>query len=153
MIAAALLGGCGTTQLDPNSLTRARFTLEADGASGYAASIVLPVSQVRIPVENDAILSEFDYQSIQLAELELGKCLRFSLKPAAARELYRITVGNQGKRLVLLVNGKPLGVRRIDGPIADGVIMVFAELPDKELEALAGELGKTNFEIQKSLNR
>lgn len=113
----------------------------------------MPISQVRIPIEGEAILSEFDYASIELAKLELGKCMQFILKPAAARQFYQLSVANQGKRLVLVVDGTALGVRRIDGPISDGRIYIFAETTDKNLEEIVKGLKESNFEIQKKLSR
>lgn len=153
LVAALHLVGCQTAKTLPEDFIKARFTLETHSADTYAALVTLPVSQVRIRVLSESILSEYDYASIELAKLELGNCLLFTLKPAAARELYRISVGNQGKRLVLLLNGQPMGVRRIDGPIADGRVYVFVEAADEALEEIAKDLGKTNIEIQKRLSR
>ncbi|MDQ8205436.1 hypothetical protein [Pelagicoccus sp. SDUM812003] len=149
----SLLAGCQTGRIDPAELTRARFFLEKADGDAYSAIVTLPLSQVKIPVEGDAILSEFDYLAIDLAELELGNCLSFTLKPAAARAFYRISVANQGKRLVLVVDGQPIGARRIDGPVSDGRIYIFLEVPDETLEELAADLKKTNADIQKTLSR
>ncbi len=111
------------------------------------------MSRIEIPIESEAIVSEYDYLSIEVVDVDLGRCLAFTLKPAAAREFYQISVGNQGKRLVLVVNGEPLGVRKINGPIADGRIFVFLEVSDDRLMELAKKLKETNFDIQKKLKR
>lgn len=139
--------------MDTAAYTRARFLMESRTTDGYSAMVTMPVSRVRVPVEGKAIVSEFDYQSIELAEIDLGKCLLFTLRPPAARAFYQISAGNQGKRLVLVVNGEPLGVRSISGPIADGRIFVFLEADDDRLHELATKLKETNFDIQKKLTR
>ncbi len=54
---------------------------------------------------------------------------------------------------MLVVNGEPLGVRQIAGPISDGKIYVFLEVKDDRLLELAGKLKETNFDIQKKLTR
>ncbi len=131
----------------------ARFALEHDGSDSYAASAVLPISGVRIPLESKAVVSEFDYLDVEAVTLELGRGLLFSLKPAAARDFYRITVGAQGRRLVLLFNGHPVGARRIDGPVADGKIYIFIEAADAQVDAFAAKIRETNLDIQKKLSR
>ena len=47
----------------------------------------------------------------------------------------------------------PMGVRRIDAPIADGKLYVFVEATDEALAEIAEDLRKTNVEIQKKLSR
>lgn len=147
------LVGCRSTGMDASDYARARFLLEAAGENDFSAMVTLPVSNVRIPVQGDAILSEFDYRAIDIAEVALGKCLVFSLKGPAAREFYQISVANQGKRLVLAINGEAIAARKIDGPIADGRIFIFLEVTDDRLVEIANKLQETNFDIQKKLSR
>lgn len=147
------LAGCQSTGMDVEDYARARFLLEAESEDDFSALVTLPLSAVKIPVQGDAILSEFDYRAIDIAEVALGKCLVFSLKGPAAREFYQISVANQGRRLVLAINGRAIGVRRIDGPISDGRIYIFLEATDEGLEEIANQLQETNFEIQKKLSR
>ncbi|MDQ8179692.1 hypothetical protein [Pelagicoccus sp. SDUM812005] len=151
--AVLALLGCQSTGMDGVDFTRARFFLESGSNAGFSAALTLPVSRIQIPVEGQAIVSEYDYLSVDVVDVDLGRCLAFTLKPAAAREFYQISVGNQGKRLVLVINGEPLGVRKITGPIADGRIYVFLEVKDDRLMELARKLKDTNFEIQKKLKR
>lgn len=148
-----LATGCGTLRPDGSEFLRARFVLESAARDGFAALATLPLSKVQIRLEGEAVLSEFDYHAIELAEVELGKCLVFTLKPTAARAFYQITVAKQGRRLVLLLNGEALGVRRLEAPIANGKIFVFLETGDERLEEIANQLRKTNFEIQKKLSK
>ncbi len=131
----------------------ARFAIEDVSSADFAAIAQLPVSGVRIGIQSKAILSEFDYLDIEAVELDAGKCLLFTLKPAAARDFYRTSVANQGSRLVLLLNGKAMGARRIDGPVADGRIYIYIEAPDDQVAALAAKIKETNIDIQKKLSR
>lgn len=150
---AIMLSGCQSSKVDPTEFVRARFLIEASQNDDYAAIVTLPVSLVQVPVKGEAIVSEFDFAAIELAEVELGKCLVFVLKPTAARAFYQLSAANLGKRLVLLLNNEPLGVRRINNPISDGRIYMFLEVTDSNLEELAEKLRETNIDIQKQLNR
>lgn len=153
LMAILFLVGCMTTGMDVSEYTRARFVLESTSDEDFSAIVKLPLSEVQIPVEGDAILSEFDYHAIDVAEVSLGKCLMFTLKPTAARAFYQLSVMNQGKRLVLVVDGVGLGARRIDAPIADGRIFMFLEATDEKLQEIAEKLQRTNIDIQKKLSR
>jgi hypothetical protein len=62
------------------------------------------------------------------------------LSPAAARDLYRLSVAAPGRRLVLTVDDLILGARRIDQPLADGAVLMFVEIADERLPALAARL-------------
>ena len=86
-------------------------------------------------------------------EVELGRCLMFKLTPAAARDLYRLSVQSQGRRLVLVVNGAPLGARRIERPFDDGTVLIFAEINDTELPALVGNMRKSSAELQRAVKK
>jgi hypothetical protein len=77
----------------------------------------------------------------------------FQVSPSAARDLYRMTGSNQGRRLVLFLDGVASGVRRIDGPIADGIIYCFVEVDDEALPGLVEKLRRTTEHLQRELRR
>ncbi len=146
---SVLATSCNTTSVGFDyDKTLARFVVE----SGQEGSVVtMPVSGVRIQVNPKATLTEYDLVSVEVAEVELGKCLQFTLTHTASRIFYQASVMNQGRRLVLMVDGDAIGLRRIDGPISDGVIYIFLEIPDAELPELAKNLKGTSIEIQKQI--
>lgn len=132
-------------------LALARLFIES--SDGSAAAVELPKSGVKISVGPKAIFTENDFVNAEEAHVELGACLMLQLTPAAARDLYRLSVVNQGRRLVLTVNDRPLGARRIDGALADGTIFIFVEVPDAELPRLVKDLKQASAEIQKEQHR
>jgi len=143
-----LFSGCSTTSgISPEDTMLARFVVESD--QGVVLS--MPVSGARIQVNPKAILTEYDLLDVSVVELDLGLCLQFSLSHQASRAFYQTSASNQGRRLVLLVNGKALGLRRIDRPVSNGVIYVFIEMPDGDLPELAKNLRETSIEIQKKI--
>lgn len=127
----------------------ARFVLESENSGTI---VTMPVSEVRIQVNPTAILTEFDLESVAVAEVELGQCLQFTLNRRASRTFYQASANNQGRRMILIVNGQPVGLQRIERPVADGIFYVFVEIPDADLPELAKNLRGTSIEIQNKIS-
>ncbi|MES1168037.1 MAG: hypothetical protein ABUL61_02590 [Oleiharenicola lentus] len=124
----------------------ARFFLETrPGEAGVP--LHLPVSGVSVTVAAKPIIVEYDILNAEVAKVELGQCLLLQLTPAAARDLYRLSVASVGRRLVLALNDEPVGARRIEQAMNDGTILVFVERPDAELPALVGRIKRTAADI------
>ena len=152
---AALMAvtGCNSTpKMKDEDMVMARFLLEASEGDAFA-SVTLPVSGVQITVNNKAMVTEFDFTGVQLAQADLGKFLVFNLTPDASRDVYRMTGNNQGKRLVLFIGGKPVGARMIERPFSTGSIAVFVAIPDDELPALVKKLNETSVELQRRIEK
>ncbi len=148
-----LLSACQSARpANPKDLASARFFLEgADGVTGL--KVVLPQSAVNLGVNPKPVLTEGDILDVELVQVDLGKCLMFQLRPAAARDFYRLSGSNQGRRLVLMLDDEAIGARRIDGAIMDGKIFIFIEKPDADLPALVSRLKRSSMEIQRELAR
>lgn len=154
LIAVVLVGlcaGCGHTRLADSSPVTARFYLETQ--DDRAPVMVLPRSGVSIAIEAKPVVSEFDVINVEVARVELGECLLFQLDGAAARDLYRMTTVHQGRRLVLLVDGAPMGARRIERPWDDGRILVFVEVADQALPELAANIWRTATEVRRKAQK
>ncbi|HEY0946058.1 MAG TPA: hypothetical protein VGD81_12355 [Opitutaceae bacterium] len=149
---AFLAGGCRSSAKRDYTPTLARFMIEARESEAGEA-VTLPQSGVQITVLRKPVVAEFDIVNVEVAQVALGQCLLFQLTSSAARDLYRLTGSNQGRRLVLMLDGAPVGARRIDGAWSDGTILVFAEVPDSELGALVTSLKRTSADIQKEVSR
>jgi hypothetical protein len=146
------LAGCQAGKSTPGlGVPRASFFLEAP--DGQGTPIVLPKSGVWIDVNRQPVFTPSDIINIEIAQVELGQCLMFQLTPTAARDAYRLTGSHQGRRLVLAIDGVPLGARRIDAPIADGIVFVFVEVPDSALPELVGGLKRGAAEMQREMRR
>ena len=144
------LSACKTTSGGGDfEMMVARFVVETDQGG---AVVAMPLSGARIQVNPKATLTEYDIVNVAVADLELGRCLQFTLTHQASRAIYQTSATNQGRRLVLLVNGKALGLRRMDGPISNGVVHMFVEIPDAGLPELAKNLRETCIEVQKKIN-
>jgi hypothetical protein len=151
LICAALFSpACQSKKTKEEAPLLARFYLELKpGEPGV--SVDLPQSGLTIGVQRKPVLVEYDILNAEVAQVELGRCLLVQLTPAAANDLYRLTVNSLGRRLVLLLNDQPVGARRIDEAIADGNLLLFLEVPDvdlpqvvRRLKATAGELARSS---------
>lgn len=122
-------------------------------AAARTVSATLPQSGVRVMIGPKPVLTEGDIVNVELMQVELGKCLMFQLTPAAARDLYRISGSNQGRRLVLFVNDVAVGARRMEGPLAEGRVFVFVEMADAALPGLVENIKKTSVALQRAAAR
>jgi hypothetical protein len=145
-------GGCASKSKKEHEVAIVRFLLEA-GSNNVGAVLRLPVSGVTIPVEPNSHFAEFDVEKVEAVKLELGDALAFKLSSTAGRDLYRLSVANQGKRLVTVLNGRPIGARRIEGPLAQGYIVTYVELPDVDLEKLARNIELTSADVRAEIEK
>ena len=126
----------------------ARFFLESrPGEAGVPQQ--LPVSGVGITVNPRAVFIESDIVDAELVRSNLGWCMRVRLTPAAARDLYRLSLASIGQRLVLTFNGLPAGAGRIEQAMADGALLIFVEVQDINLPPLVERLKRTSADIAK----
>lgn len=140
--------GCRTTTAAPTGYETlvARFFIEARGDE-VAVPVTLPRSGVTINVAAKPVLVEYDLVNAEIAQVELGRCLLVQLSPAAARDLYRLSVGAVGRRLVLALNDQPLGARRIDAAMSEGVVLIFLETSDERLPEIVERLKRTSADL------
>lgn len=148
LLGVVLLGACASAgKTGERAGITARFHLESGDGEGVPA--VLPRSGVVLRLNPKPVLTEADLAGADVAEVELGRCLLLSLTPAAARDLYRLSVVHQGRRMALQLDGAFVGARRIDGPISDGRVFIFLELPDEALPEVVDEIRKTAATLRK----
>ena len=153
LVGLLLLGaGCQTRTPDLEQTSVARFLIESDSTKG-AIQVMLPISGVSMRVAPKPVITEFDIRQVVEAEVEMGRCVLFQLSPAASRDLYRLTASNIGRRLVVVINGKPLGARLLDRPLEAGTLFIFLEVADESLPAMVKNLNATTVKIQEEVER
>lgn len=149
LLAIAVLGGCQSAPVKPVAVAAplvVRFFLETKpGEAGVPAQ--LPQSGVAIHIAPKPVFVEYDIANAEVAQVELGRCLMLQLTPAAARDLYRLSVAANSRRLVLSLNDSFLGARRIEQAMTDGVVLIFVELPDEALPGLVERIKRTSADI------
>ena len=105
-----------------------------------AEVLELPQSLVHIPVRAQPVLAGSDVTSVEVVGSEMGKALQVKFTATAAQELRRVSAAAGRRRLVLTINSVPLGALRLSGPITEGQIAVFLEVPDAYLPRLLTNL-------------
>jgi len=149
--ACLVLSGCRTTKRDftPHIV---RFYLEESDhlPPSHIAEMILPVSGSHITVKSRPVFVESDIGNASLYETEFGPAVILLFRTAATTDFYRTTIANQGKRLVIVINGLPLGAYYISGPVQDGRIMFYLEVPDEELPEIVRSIQKTSDELRKA---
>lgn len=149
LLAAAALTSCTTTRKTPPADYAplvARFFLEAK-RNEAGIPVTLPRSGLNITVSPRPVLVEYDIVNAEVVQVELGRCLLVQLTPAASRDLYRLSVSAVGRRLVVALNDEFLGARQIEAAMADGVILVFLEVPDETLTEIVTRLKLTSADL------
>jgi hypothetical protein len=146
-----VLAGCQTAKPKTGHSERARFYLE----SGVEPTevLTLPQSGLQIWVMPKPVFTEYDFLGVDIAQAEQGKCLAFQLTPAATHDLYRLTMSQQGSRLVLVIGDVAFGARRIGRPLDNGELFVFVEVPDETLPALVASLNETCAALQSAVTK
>jgi hypothetical protein len=135
------------------NLSIPRLMIETRGYISDASTgniITLPLSRTTINIQGDPIVNEFEIQNVEMVKVDMGVALLVQTGGQGARDLYRASVSNIGRRIVFMVNGNAIGARRIDGAIQDGNFYTFVEVDDEELGQLVLDIKDTIVELQKN---
>lgn len=151
LVASLALAGCQSPPADDYDPVLAQFFVEVPAQMRDAVAAQLPRSGVQVIIAPRPVITETDVRNVELVKVDLGLCLMFEFSTDGARTLLRLSGSNLGRRLVVALNGKPFGARLLDGPITDGRLLIFVELPDDELTETAVNLKRTAREIQTAL--
>ena len=68
------------------------------------------------------------------ADDDLTYGIVFKLNSQGSKRLNEVTTMHQGKLLLSLVNGQPLGVVRIDKPVSDGILVIWSGVTEQEVK-------------------
>lgn len=152
LVFAFAAGGCNTTKKKDYEKTVVRFMLESDGRE-MAGTARLPRSGTIIGIAPKAQFTEYDIARCSVVQNELGRSLVFELSEQAARDLFRLTASSQGRRIITVINGRPVGATRINAPFGQGYIVTYVEIDDAELDKLAEDITRTSKDLQKELEK
>jgi len=152
-----LLTLCGCRkEVAPENLKVPRLYLEGRAMNYGAitpARMVMPKSGTLIEVMKEPLVNEFEIVNAEMVKVELGMALLLQLSDRAARNLYRASVVNTGNRVVVTINGNPVGFRRLDGAIIDGNFYSFVEMNDTALAELVIDLKESLAYLQTQSER
>jgi hypothetical protein len=131
------LGGCSTGHELPKDIITFQFqTLDPQAG----VEITMPISGLKYRCALSQDLSIVDLESVSIGVSQNVRCLVFQFDETGQRVLYRDSVLHQGLMLYMMVNGKPMGACMITQPIDDGQVVIFAEVPDDQLDKYVADL-------------
>lgn len=150
VLAGLALSGCASKSSKKRNYPIAvvRFMVEATTTEN-GGIVRLPQSGVVIPIAPKTYFTEYDIMRCEAIENELGKSLAFQFTDDASRDLYRFTAMNQGKRIVVVVNGIAIGAQRISAANSQGFVVAYVEVADSELPGLAKNITLTSEDARK----
>lgn len=117
----------------------ARFGFFLESRETGATELTLPQSGVRVSVAASPLIAPDEVSGVDVAVQELGRALQFRLSEAGVRRLREAAAANAGRRLILVVDDRALGVKRLGSGSADD-LTIFVEVADVELSGLATAL-------------
>lgn len=146
-LTALLFAGCNEK---PTHTVRFYLETASSGRTGvWAQPMTLVDSNLTYYVKPDPLITEASITNIQLVKVQSGQlAFLFHLDEFGSKALYRASVSDNGRMLILNVNGKAIGARQLDGAISDGRLYTFTELPPKEMEELYDKLVKNTESVQ-----
>lgn len=110
----------------------------AESAQPGTERWVLPQSGVAVAVDRTPVLGSTDLAAVEVVPSEFGRVLALELTPEGAAKLGSLLTGRP--RLVLVVDGKAVALRRVERLPADGRVYLNAEVADAELPVIAGRI-------------
>ena len=148
VVAGVLLAGCKKDK--PTHTVRFYVENNSAGHTGvWSQPMTLPESGLTYYVKPDPLITEANITNIQLVQVQSGHyAYLFHLDDWGTRHLYRASVSDMGRMLILSINGLPVGARQLDGAINDGRLYMFTELSNEEMEKLYLDLVKNTQNIQ-----
>ena len=122
---------------------RAKLTYPDSVSIDFGSRVVPMPSQRLVRIVNVPVLDEFDFANVELAKVQKGKGLLFMLNNEGAQRLSQVSRSGQRLSLVLVVNGRAIAERPLDGQIQNGQLFTFVEIPDELLEKMVFSLKET----------
>ncbi|MCU0792883.1 MAG: hypothetical protein MUE42_08550 [Opitutaceae bacterium] len=153
LVFAFTAGACASSKKKKDYETAVvRFMFESNGRE-VAGTARLPRSGTVISIAPKAQFTEYDIKRCGVVQNEFGPSLMFELTAEAAKDLFRTTATSQGRRIVTVINGRPVGAARINAPLGQGIIVTYVELDDADLEKLAKDITRTSEDLREELEK
>jgi len=130
--ALTVLASCRTPTSAP-AIAPEKIELFAEAPDG-GREWMLPQSGVHVRTDEMPVVTAGDITRVQVVDLDLGPALNLDLTPAGAAAIGQRAAGAD-HRFLLVSDGHPMGVARVQRQAAASRISLFVEMPDAELAA------------------
>ena len=91
-----------------------------------------------------------DIIRIEMVQVERGLAVRYLLTPSASRQLRRTSGDAIGYSFIFFDNQSPIGARKIDGMIDDGILYTFLDVSDEDMPQLVIDMNRTLIEFRRN---
>ncbi len=149
LFGCVFFSGCRSTDIENAHVP----TIFLEASTSYPGQtnpqIALPVSGTELRIFEEPVFDPTEIIRIEMVRVDRGLAVRYRLTPSGGRKLVRISVDNIGYRFVFFDNETPIGARMIDGPIENGIIYTFLEVPDEAVPELVTEMNRTLVEVRR----
>lgn len=96
----------------------------------------MPHSDISFPFHSVPTISQQHIINLDVLDSELGPCLYLQMDIEGTQQLCKITRQYPERRLIVFIDDEPAGFMFIQQPIEDGVLLVFIEATDDQLNQL-----------------
>jgi hypothetical protein len=151
LVLALATGGCN----GPDAKYLPELYMESPKATGIP--VEMPLSHLTYYRMPDPIVTANQFTGVELVHYDQGYALLFTLTPEAGEHaIYMATADFKGKKIFLLLSGKPIGAFYISPdsqPIDSAMIPIWPEVPEKDLlpDPKTGTIGPFMKDLQDSI--
>jgi uncharacterized protein YceK len=144
VVGILVLAGCKTpsTHIAPKPSAKA-ITIDIyvedqrPHSSGHKPGLAkMPHSDLSFPFHSVPTIGTQHVVALDVLDSELGPCLYLQMDEQGTQQLFQITRHYPERRLLLFIDDEPAGFMVIQQPIEDGVLLVFTEATDDQLNDL-----------------
>lgn len=143
MVGFFLFGFAGKTP--PKSTLRIHVQTENQGAMGtqiVPVTLYNPTKQIVVRAQPE--LSERDIATLESSPADVASAMRITFNDHGRIVLNTVTMENQGKILVVFLNGRVVYAPIIDKVVTDGTLIIPRGVVEEEVTTLREQVKKAN---------
>ncbi len=148
-LSLALLGGCGEDEIKTFVSFHIGSSSNVMGVGSSREPIEMEGSKFRLLCDPNPFIYSGDLERVDVARVDTPDGMKidgfyFKCDIDGTRKLLAVTASNLNNFIVMKINGVPMGLRRIDTIISDGMLFVIADVPMKTvLQKVADDINES----------
>ena len=147
-LASFLLNGCGDEELKTFVSFHIGSSVMGLPESAARELIEMPSSNYRLMCSTDVFMYNGDIERVDVARVNADGMqidgFYFKCTISGAKKLLSVTASSLNNYIVMKINDKPVGLRKRDTVIPDGMLFVIADLPkNQDLHKIADEINES----------
>ncbi|MBC2600733.1 hypothetical protein [Puniceicoccus vermicola] len=145
-----LVAGCRSTTIEDPHVPTIYLESTSSIPGREDPYVTLPISESRYRLPQRPLFGPMDIIRIEMVQVERGLAVRYLLTPSASRQLRRTSGDAIGYSFIFFDNQSPIGARKIDGMIDDGILYTFLEVSDEDMPQLVVDMNRTLVEFRRN---